>query len=190
MIASTFRRAVRRRAHHLDPDAPIQPSPLASYPLTSSQCPPKIQRIRSRSSTSPSTTRASVRPLVCSLPPHALTTAPLPAASIYHHTTSRRLAITVKVKANMQFKKIFEVAEVRRVSSTHATAAHAPAIAKVRQRSKYVRPLFRPSRKGTDDSAPAADTLRFHYEGERLGPDDTPASVRVSALRTSTSRLT
>ncbi|KAI0029016.1 hypothetical protein K488DRAFT_57304 [Vararia minispora EC-137] len=46
--------------------------------------------------------------------------------------------ITVKVKANMQFKKIFEVAE-----------------------QKF----------GKDQN-----TLRFHYEGERLLPEDTPAS--------------
>ncbi|KAH9023177.1 hypothetical protein EDB85DRAFT_1992436 [Lactarius pseudohatsudake] len=53
--------------------------------------------------------------------------------------------ITVKVKANMQFKKIFEVAEVCRY-------------------------ILREPRVLT-----RVGTLRFVYDGERLSPTDTPA---------------
>ncbi|KAH9172483.1 hypothetical protein EDB89DRAFT_1965545 [Lactarius sanguifluus] len=53
--------------------------------------------------------------------------------------------ITVKVKANMQFKKIFEVAEV-------------------------CRDILREPRVLT-----RVGTLRFVYDGERLSPTDTPA---------------
>ncbi|KAI9566595.1 hypothetical protein HD554DRAFT_2174252 [Boletus coccyginus] len=66
--------------------------------------------------------------------------------------------ITVKVKANMPFRKIFEAAEVRRAVVVWLSRLD-------------------PARRRNASRKNQAGTLRFAYEGKRLRPEDTPVEL-------------
>jgi hypothetical protein len=85
----------------------------------------------------------------------------------------------VKVKANMQFKKIFEVAEVCRNVLPIYRAAQLICMAEtIWKRSRYARPHICGLTRRERRPLTRLGTLRFVYDGERLSPTDTPAEVR------------
>ena len=67
-------------------------------------------------------------------------------------------AVTVKVKANMKFEKIFHVVEV----SSPSFSSPGPFLTLPQQKFNK-----------------QAGTFKFTYDGTRVKPDDTPAGVRV-----------
>ena len=88
-----------------------------------------------------------------------------------------RVEVTVKVKANMQFKKIFEVAEVFlcRFPRVNPRAHHALNSETVRQRS-WCASLYT-CQNTRIPTWMRVGSLRFVYDGERLTPTETPAEV-------------
>lgn len=86
--------------------------------------------------------------------------------------TARTTDITVKVKPNMPFRKIFEAAEVVMSSSHTGYTDHVAETFSKRTRQVSATG----STRCTHDYR--AGTFRFVYQGDRLKPDGTPAEVR------------
>ena len=101
-----------------------------------------------------------------------------PSDGLVHNLTTRAVGITVKVKANMQFKKIFEVAEVCRDLSLLSRTSLILLAETIRKRSWCACLHIRPLTRCESQILTRLGTLRFVYDGERLSPTDTPAEVR------------
>jgi hypothetical protein len=79
----------------------------------------------------------------------------------------------------MQFKKIFEVAEVcHKFSESPRTLLIIRISETLRKRSWCARLHIRGMTRREPQVLTRVGTLRFVYDGERLSPTDTPAEVR------------
>jgi hypothetical protein len=91
-----------------------------------------------------------------------------------------RVEVTVKVKANMPFKKIFEVAEVC-VALYVLSHAHFFSSLSQKRFGKDPGALFYnyglTSFSKRSSNLTCVGSLRFVYDGERLSPTETPAEV-------------
>ena len=91
--------------------------------------------------------------------------------------------VTVKVKANMKFGKIFEVAEVSPLSVIRVPLRSSLTMRVVRKNSTRIQVRVFASGSGSPRVLISAiGTLKFVFDGTRLRPEETPAEVQPLSL--------